>query len=129
MAISYVLGKDCELRIEYQLISSAQDVLVREVTNETDATAFGSPVQSSIATHRAYEIQATIADVAVARSIAAIRMATNGPFEVPNIIRVSLAGGLFNIDTTFTISDIEGDEPMDGPVLPRFTFKQFGEGL
>jgi hypothetical protein len=122
---SYVLGKDCELRIEYQLIESVQDVLVRETTAEVDATKFGSAVQCSIATHRSYEIQATIADVAVAKSIAAARVQTNGPFTVPNIIRISLAGGLFNIDTTFTVSDIEGDEPLDGPVLPRFTFKQF----
>lgn len=129
MAISYVLGRNCELRIEYQLIDSAQDVLVRELTSEIDATAFGNSVQSSLATHRFYEIQATIADVAVARSIAAMRVSANGPFIVPNILRVSLAGGLFNIDTTFTISEIEGDEPMDGPVLPRFTFRQFGGSL
>ena len=125
MPISYVLGKDCELRIEYQLISSAQDVLVRETTSEVDATKFGSAVQCSIATHRSYEIQATIADVAVARSLAATRVQANGPFTVPNVLRISLAGGLFNIDTNFTVSDIEGDEPLDGPVLPRFTFKQF----
>ena len=125
MPISYALGKDCELRIEFDLISSAQDVLVREATNEVDATKFGSAVQCSIATHRSYEIQATIADIAVARRIAANRVQTNGPFAVPNVLRISLAGGLFNIDTTFTVSGIEGDEPLDGPVLPRFTFKQF----
>jgi hypothetical protein len=123
--MSYVLGKDCELRIEYQLISTAQDVLVREITNEVDATKFGSSVQCSVATHRSYEIQATIADIVVARSIAALRVQSVGPFTVPNVIRISLAGGLFNIDTTFTVSDIEGDELLDGPVLPRFTFKQF----
>ena len=125
MPISYVLGKDCELRIDNQLISSAQDVLVRETASVVDATKFGSAVQCSIATHRSYEIQATIADVAVARGIESARVQTNGPFVVPNIIRISLAGGLFNIDKTFTVSDIEGDEPLDGPVLPRFTFKQF----
>ena len=123
--MSYVLGKDCELRIEYQLISTAQDVLVREITNEVDATKFGSAVQCSVATHRSYEIQATIADIVVARYIAALRVQSVGPFTVPNVIRISLAGGLFNIDTTFTVSDIEGDELLDGPVLPRFTFKQF----
>lgn len=125
MPISYALGKDCELRIEYQLISSAQDVLVRELTSEVDATKFGSAVQCSVATHRSYEIQATIADIAVARAIAAARVQSIGPFTVPNVLRISLAGGLFNIDTTFTVSDIEGDELLDGPVLPRFTFKQF----
>jgi hypothetical protein len=123
--ISYVLGKDCELRIDYQLISSAQDVLVRETTSEVDATKFNSAVQCSIATHRSYEIQATIADLFVARSIAANRVQAVGPFVVPNVLRISLANGLFSIDTTFTVSDVEGDEPLDGPVLPRFTFKQF----
>jgi len=123
--ISYALGKNCELRIEYQLISSAQDVLVRETTNEVEATKFGSAVQCSIATHRSYEIQATIADIQVARDVAARRVQSVGPFTVPNVLRISLAGGLFNIDANFTVSDIEGDEPLDGPVLPRFTFKQF----
>ena len=61
----------------------------------------------------------------MARSLAATRVQANGPFTVPNVLRISLAGGLFNIDTNFTVSDIEGDEPLDGPVLPRFTFKQF----
>jgi len=122
---SYALGKNCRLFIEFQLISSAQDVIVRETTNEVEATKFGSAVQCSIATHRSYEIQATIADISVARSIADNRVQANGPFAVPNVLRISLAGGLFLIDTTFTVSDIEGDEPLDGLVLPRFTFKQF----
>lgn len=110
------------------MIDSAQDVQVRETVSEIDATAFRSPVQSSIATHRTYEIQATIADVVVAAAVANMRTQRQGIFAVPAIVVLTLTSGLFAINTTFTIGDIEADEPLDGVVLPRFTFRQWGNG-
>jgi hypothetical protein len=108
------------------LISSAQDVSVREMVGEIDATAFQSPVQSSIAIHRTYEIQVTIADIEIASIVSSYRTQKSGIFTVPGIVNISLSSGLFDINTTFTIGDIEADEPLDGVVLPRLTFRQWG---
>jgi len=124
---SYVLGRDCDLFIEGGLIDSAQDVLVRETVNQVDATAFASPVQSAIATHRFFEIQVTIVDIAVAIKIAKLRTQLQGIFQVPGIINLQLSSGLFAINTTFTIGDIDADELLDGVVMPRFTFRQWGK--
>lgn len=125
--LTYALGRDCTLSIDGVLISSAQDVQVREFVSEVDATAFQSATQSAIQTHRTWEVQATIADIEVAKTVSDSRLRREGIFLVPNLVTLTLQSGLFSIDTTFTIGDIQADEPLDGLVLPRFTFRQFGE--
>ena len=125
MPIDYKLGRECFLYIDFRLVPTAQDVSVREFVDEVDTTAFRSSVQSSVAIHRTLEVTVVIPDIAVARAIVAQRTVQRGMFRIANRYRLRLLGGLFDIDDRFTLSDVQGDEPIDGIILPRLTFRQW----
>jgi hypothetical protein len=122
----YVLGRECQLFIEGELVTGVSDVTVRETVTEIDATGFNHAVVSTAVVQRTYEIGVSILDVAFARRLRNARLQPVNGFLLPSSLRVQLAGGLFNIDDYFTVHDVDGDEPMDGAVVSQFSLKQWG---
>lgn len=125
----YVLGRECILTIEGNEIEGASDVMVRESVTEVDATGFNHRSVSTIVTQRTLELSVSIPDVSYARWLFERRWTLFAGFYVPNIFDVSLEGGVVEFTAKkFTIHDIDADEPLDGMVVPRLTFKQWGHG-
>lgn len=128
-AITYVLGKDCVLRIEGTEIKGVSDVAVRETTTEVDATGFNGYGTSAVVVGRSYEIMFSVPDLAVARDLLAKRWKKGAVgssfFYLPQILDVELTGGLFDIDRPFTIHSIDGDEPLNDAVIPRFELREW----
>jgi len=125
----YALGRECVLEIEGLERDGVSDVLVREFTTEVDATGFNHGLVSTVVTQRSYEIQVTVPDKTTARSLYGLRYRLRNGFNVPNVIEVSLSGGLIEFkNKRFTIHDVDADEPLDSVVSPRFTLKQWGHG-
>lgn len=123
----YVLGRECILTIEGNEIQGASDVMVRESVTEVDATGFNHRSVSTIVTQRTLELSVSIPDVSYARWLYERRWALFDGFYVPNIFDVSLEGGVVEFTAKkFTIHDIDADEPLDGMVVPRLTFKEWG---
>lgn len=127
----YLLGRECVLSIEGVKIHGASDVTVRESVTEVDATGFNHRSVSTLVTHRTIELSVSIPDVSYAKALyeARQRLHWNGLW-MPNIFSVSLQGGVIEFDELlFTIHDVDADEPLNGAVIPRFTFKQWSHTL
>jgi hypothetical protein len=129
-AITYVLGKDCVLEIDDEEIKGVSDVSVRESVTEIDATGWGNfGGQSTVVVGRAYEINFSVPDVAAARKLfEKRRVRTDGVlvfFYVPQLIRVRLTGGVWDIDELFSIHSIDGDQPLNDAVIARFELRQW----
>ena len=124
---TYALGRECILTIDGSEVFGAADMSLRETVSETDATGFNQQVVSTVVTHRTYEISLSVPDMTQARILFAMRFAMSNGFMVPNILRVSLEGGLVQFTNyAFTLHEVDADEPVDGVVVPRFTLKQWG---
>lgn len=122
----YVLGRECILTIEGNEIQGASDVMVRESVTEVDATGFNHQSVSTIVTQRTLELSASLPDVSYARWLYRRRWELVNGFYLPNIFEVSLSGGVVEFTAKkFTIHDIDADEPLDGMVVPRITFKEW----
>lgn len=125
----YVLGRECILTIDGNEIQGASDVMVRESVTEVDATSFNHRSISTIVTQRTLELSVSIPDVSYARWLYERRWTLFDGFYVPSIFEVSLEGGVVQFTAkTFTIHDIDADEPLDGMVVPRMTFKEWRDG-
>jgi hypothetical protein len=128
-AITYVLGKDCVLTIDGAEVKGVSDVSVRETTTEIDASGFNGYGASTVVVGRTYEILFSVPDIATARALLAKRWRIgnvgNSTFYLPQILDVELTGGLFDISRPFTIHGIEGDEPLNDAVIPRFELREW----
>jgi hypothetical protein len=128
-AITYVLGKDCKLSIEDVEIKGVSDVSVRETVSEVDASGFNGYGSSTVVVGRTYEILFSVPDLAKARWLLGLRFAVSNvgssKFYMPQIVNVSLEGGVFNINRPFTIHSIDGDEPLNDAVIPRFELREW----
>jgi len=124
---TYALGRECILTIEGEEVTGAADMSLRETVTEVDATGFNHQVVSTIVTQRTYEISVSIPDMTQASRLYGLRWRLFDGFQVPNILELSLEGGLVEFtNEKFTIHDVDADEPLDGVVVPRFTLKQWG---
>lgn len=125
----YALGRECVLTIDGNDIDGASDVVVRESVTEVDATGFNHASVSTIVTQRTLELSVSIPDLSYARWLYERRWELVDGFYLPKIFEVSLEGGVVQFTgKKFTIHDIDADEPLDGMVVPRLTFKQWGHG-
>ena len=128
-AITYVLGKDCVLTIDGAEVKGVSDVSVRETTTEIDASGFNGYGASTVVVGRTYEILFSVPDIAAARVLFAKRWQRgnvgNSTFYLPQILDVELTGGLFEISRPFTIHGIDGDEPLNDAVIPRFELREW----
>jgi hypothetical protein len=128
-AITYALGKDCVLTIEGTEIKGVSDVSVRESVTEIDASGFNGYGASTVVVGRTYEIMFSVPDVAVARLLFSKRWKKvdvgTSSFRLPEILDVELTGGLFDISRPFTIGGIDGDEPLNDAVIPRFELREW----
>lgn len=122
----YLLGRECVLSIEGVKIHGASDVTVRESVTEVDATGFNHRSVSTLVTHRTIELSVSIPDVSYAKELYKERQKLFLGLWMPRIFSVSLQGGVIEFDELlFTIHDVDADEPLNGAVIPRFTFKQW----
>lgn len=128
-AITYVLGKDCVLKIESKEIKGVSDVSIRETTTEIDATGFNQYSGSTAIVGRTVEILLSVPDMKVARELFEMRWmertAGFSTFMLQRIVDVELEGGLFQITGNFTIHEIDGDESLDGAIIPRFVLREW----
>jgi len=130
-AITYVLGKDCVLTIESKEIKGVSDVSVRETTTEIDATGFNHFSGSTAIVGRTMEVLLSVPDLKVARELLALRWAERKAgttsLWLQQIVEVELRGGLFQLTGGFTIHEIDGDELLDGAIIPRFALRQWSQ--
>jgi hypothetical protein len=128
-AITYVLGKDCVLKIDGAEVKGVSDVSVRETVTEIDASGFNGYGASTVVVGRSYEILFSVPDIAKARVLLAKRWQRGdvgkSTFYLPQILDVELTGGLFEISRPFTIHGIEGDEPLNDAVISRFELREW----
>ena len=131
--ITYALGKDCVLTIEGSEVKGVADVSVRETTTEIDATGFNDYAASTVVVQRTYEIMLSVPDIKVARTLFASRWQKKflgtTPVYLPQILDVQLTGGLFNINGGFTIHEVDGDDLLDGAVIPRFVLREWSHSI
>jgi len=124
---TYALGRECILTIDGDEVDGASDIAIREFVTEVDATGFNHQVVSTIVTQRTYEISVSVPEMRQAARLYRLRWRLFNGFKVPNVLEVSLEGGLVEItNEKFTIHDVDADEPLDGAIVPRFTLKQWG---
>ena len=139
--ITYVLGKDCKLFIEEEEIHGVDDVSVREVTTEIDATGYRRWAPSTVVISRGYEIMLSMPDIEAAKELNKRRVIeVTGPsnvtgvyepvggyiFTLPQVFRIRLEGGLEDIEEWFTIHGVDADQSLDGAVIPRFHLRSWG---
>jgi hypothetical protein len=128
-AITYVLGKDCVLKIDGAEVKGVSDVSIRETATEIDASGFNGYGASTVVVGRTYEIMFSVPDIATARVLFAKRWKKGdvgkSTFYLPQILDVELTGGLFQITRPFTIHGIDGDEPLNDAVIPRFELREW----
>lgn len=131
-ATTYVLGKDCVLAIDGEQIDGVSDVVVRETTTEIDATGFDDYGTSTVVVGRTLEIALSLPDIKKARELYAKRFIEKWTgdrlFYLPRLLLVELSGGLFEITGSlrhFTVHSIDGDELLDGAVIPRFELREW----
>ena len=126
-AITYALGKDCVLTIEGKEIKGVSDVSVRSVVTEIDASGFNETGASTVVVGRTWEIMFSVPDIAVARSLYLKRWKRvevgSSVFFLPYILDVELTGGVIDIDRPFTIHGVDGDQPLNDAVIPRFELR------
>jgi hypothetical protein len=128
-AMTYVLGKDCVLKIDDSEIKGVSDVSVRETVTEIDASGFNGHGASTVVVGRTYEILFSVPDITTARQLLNMRFKRDtvgsSTFYTPEILDVQLTGGLFDIDSSFTIHGIDGDEPLNDAVIARFELREW----
>lgn len=119
------LGRDCQLLINGVVLSSVDDVYVRESVTAIPATVRNASITVSIPVQRSIEIDfALIAPEDVSRVFKLRTTVVDGTIQ-PNVVTVSLAGGVFNDTGLYTIHDVTGDEPLNGAVRARFALRQW----
>jgi hypothetical protein len=127
--ISYRLGKDRVLTIEGNEINGVSDVSVRETVTEIDATGFNGYGASTVVVGRTYEIMFSVPSIYSSRDLMTKRwkrgQVGKSFFYLPWILDVELTGGLFEIRRPFTIHGIDGDEPLNDAVIPRFELREW----
>jgi hypothetical protein len=122
----YRLGRECELEIDGEPCTGVADVTLRESTEMVDATGMGHVVQSEVAVIRTFEVSVTFREMTKARELWARRVTATGGFILPTVFTLRLSGGLVEVYESFTLGEMEADESIDGLVVPRFVFKQWG---
>ena len=124
--MTYALGKDCLLFIDNVRIFGVSDVLVREDTTEIDASGFREHVESTAVVQRTYTVSIVMPDIDKSIELCDKRWVNRKGFLLPYIYEIAMTGGLVHFTRYFTLHGIESDEPIDGLVIPRLTFKQWG---
>ena len=121
MSERFVLGRNCTFSIDGVLLRSVRDVGVRRVVSEQDVTGLNHASGSTVVVRRTWEI-----DVEVLM-----------PDEIQRFLQAEASDGVVTITTTnglrpvsanFMICDSDASEPVDGPVVARFTLKQWMHG-
>ena len=126
-AMTYVLGKDCVLKIDGVEIKGVSDVSVRSLVTEIDASGFNVYGTATVVVGRTWEITFSVPDITTARSLFSKRWKRveegSATFFLPQILDVELTGGLYDIDKPFTIHGVDGDQPLNDAVIPRFELR------
>jgi hypothetical protein len=122
----YQLGRKCTLEIDGEPYDGVADVSVRERTETIDVTGFGHTVVSELPVTRTYQILVTFAEIRLARTLWSQRTTPAGSFLLPRIFEIQIDGAVININERFIIADIDDDQPIDGAILPRIQFNQWG---
>jgi hypothetical protein len=126
------LGRNCSITIDNWLIVGIEDLTVRVVQREIDATEFGSCFTSSVVTHRGYEVSFTSPDYKVSQFMRA-RLAQGAGVQdwgdknpqLPWVARVEFFHGVWHgVKKDFIVHELDSDEPLNGAVRARFLLKQ-----
>jgi hypothetical protein len=122
----YSLGRKCTLEIDGEPCDGVADVSVRERVETLDVTGFGHTVVSELPVTRTYQILVTFSELRIARQLWTQRVAPAGDYLLPRIFEIQVDGGTISISERFIIADIDDDQPIDGAVMPRIQFNQWG---
>jgi hypothetical protein len=117
----FVLGKDCEFRVDGNLLPGVRDVYVRRRTKEIEGTGYGHSAESTVVTHRTYEIEVEVLRKSCFAALAAAE-------ETGGICQVATSGGFRDVSGNYTVCESESSEPLDDGVIGRFTLKQWMHG-
>lgn len=120
------LGRHCGLAIDGGVMVGAEDVSLRVVHRELDLTPRGSPVASTVATHRSLEVTLSTPDLAVTNYLRNRMDRKVGDYYLPVVVEIEFFNGVFHGSKfKFTITELDSDEPLNNLVRARFLFKQF----
>lgn len=115
---TFRLGKDCEFRLNGTLLTGVREASTKRKVKTTDATGPTHSAESSVVTHRTYEI-----DVEVTRKPDFDALAAAEDDHA--IVQVVTEKGFRNVAANFTVHESESQEPLDEGVVGRFTLKQW----
>lgn len=117
----FVLGRECVLFLNGQVLAGVKNVTPKRTVRTIDATGFGHSSESTIVTHRTWELE-----IEVVRPGDADRLrqaeATDG------LVTVQTSNGLRNVSGDFMVCECEAAEPLDEAVVAKFTLKQWAHG-
>ena len=122
----YSLGRKCTLEIDGEPCNGVSDVSVRERTETIDVTGFNHTVVSELPVTRTYQILVTFAELRIAKELWNKRLERVGDFLLPRIFTLLVEGATMTFQERFVIADIDDDQPIDGAILPRIQFNQWG---
>jgi hypothetical protein len=102
------------------------DVSVRERTETLDVTGLNQTVVSEVPVTRTYQILVTFSELRIARQLWSNRVEQVGDFTLPRIFTLLVEGATMTFQERFVIADMDDDQPLDGVVMPRIQFNQWG---
>jgi hypothetical protein len=122
----YSLGRKCTLEIDGEPCDGVADVSVRERTETLDVTGLNQTVVSEVPVTRTYQILVTFSELRIARQLWSNRVEQVGDFTLPRIFTLLVEGATMTFQERFVIADMDDDQPLDGVVMPRIQFNQWG---
>jgi len=117
--VQYRLGRECNILVEGLLLKGVRDVRPKRKTREQDATAYNHSCESTVVTHRTWELEVDVVDDDDAKVLRAVE-------ESDGLVSVQLQNGLRQLTANFTVCESSADEPIDGAVVATFVLKQWG---
>lgn len=115
------LGRECVLTIDGVVLSGVRSVTPKRTVRTVDATGHNHTSESTIVTHRTWELEVEVVKRADVDRLRAVE-------DTDGIVTVVTSNGLRDVSADFTVCECSAAEPLDEAVLAVFTLKQWKHG-
>jgi len=115
------LGRECVLTINGVVVPGVKSVTPKRNVRTVEATGLNHSIESTIVTHRTWELEIEVvrpADVARLRAVE----------DANGLVTVQTFNGLREVSGDFTVCECTAPELLDEGVVAVFTLKQWGHG-
>lgn len=117
----FVLGRECVLLLNGQILAGVKSVVPKRTVRTIDATGLNHSSESTIVTHRTWELEVEVVRPADAERLRQAE-ATDG------LVTVQTTNGLRSVSGDFVVCECEAAEPLDEAVVAVFMLKQWAHG-